>query len=91
VYGLFETAEFIRSLDGLPKGNSAFVRQKLSEYVYPQLRQQPQFGPNIKKLRGYVPATWRYRIGRYRIFYMIDEDDGTVLLLTIDHRKDAYK
>jgi len=59
--------------------------------VYPQIREEPHFGPNVKKLRGYDPDTWRYRVGRYRIFYTIDEDDNVVLLLTAAQRKDAYR
>lgn len=91
MYDIFETQEFIKSIERLPSKDAASLRQKLQGYVYPQLREQPHYGRNIKKLRAYTPDTWRYRIGRYRIFYMIDEDDQVVLLLTAEQHKDAYQ
>lgn len=51
----------------------------------------PYFGPNIRKLQGYVPPTGRYRIGPYRVFYMVDDNERIVFILTIDDRKDAYR
>ncbi|MEI8140350.1 MAG: type II toxin-antitoxin system RelE/ParE family toxin [bacterium] len=51
----------------------------------------PYFGPNIRKLQGYTPATWRYRTGPYRIFYSVDEAERIVVILTIDDRKDACR
>ena len=45
------------------------ISMKLTKYVYPQLRKNPFFGTNIKKLKGYDPATWRYRIGKFRVFF----------------------
>jgi mRNA interferase RelE/StbE len=90
MYLLFETSEFVDSIRRLPQKDAAFISRKLQEYVYPQLRQEPHFGPNIRKLKAYTPETWRYRIGRYRVFYIIDEKDTVVLLLTAEQRKDSY-
>ena len=86
---VFETEEFKKAL--IRFGPPRFLRNKLDTYVYPQLRQGPYFGPNIRKLQGYVPPTWRYRIGRYRVFYSLEERQRIVFILTIDDRKDAYK
>ena len=88
-FRIFETEEFKRALVRL--GPSRFLQKKLDAYVYPQLRQGPYFGPNIRKLQGYAPATWRYRIGPYRVFYSLDEEERIVFVLTIDDRKDAYR
>jgi mRNA interferase RelE/StbE len=41
----------------------AHREHKLRELVYRELRKRPQFGPNIKKLKGWQPETWRYRTG----------------------------
>lgn len=90
-YQIFETAEFSKRLEKLPKRDAAFVQKKLGEYVYPQLKEEPYFGNNIKKLRGYTPETWRYRIGRFRLFYCVDLDDAVIYILTIDQRKDVYR
>jgi len=90
-YRIFETGEFCKRLEKLPKRDVAFLQKKLSGYVYSQLKEEPFFGNNIKKLRGYTPDTWRYRIGRFRLFYSIDLDDDVIYILTIDQRKDAYR
>ena len=88
-FRIFETDEFKKALARL--GPPRFLPKKLETYVYPQLRQGPYFGPNIRKLQGYTPPTWRYRTGPYRIFYSVDEDEGIVFMLTIDDRKDAHR
>jgi len=88
-FRIFETEEFKRALTRL--GPPAFLPKKLAAYIYPQLRSGPYYGPNIRKLQGYEPATWRYRIGRYRLFYSVDADEKIVFMLTIDDRKDAYR
>jgi len=90
-FRVFETDEFLGRLQRLPSRDAALVRGKLSDYVYPQLKKAPCFGKNIKKLRRYDPDTWRYRIGRFRLFYSMDSEDGVIYMLTIDQRKDAYR
>ena len=88
-FRVFETEEFKKALARL--GPPRFLPKKLETYVYPQLRQGPYFGPNIRKLQGYAPDTWRYRVGPYRVFYSVDADERIVFVLTIDDRKDAYR
>jgi len=89
-YRLFETSVFIEDLEALDKSVREKLKEKLRSHVYHQLKSQPHFGPNIKKLRNWVPETWRYRVGSWRIFYEIDEKEKVVSLITIDPRKDAY-
>ena len=89
-FRIFETEEFLKKLKKLSARDAQFIRRKLDEYIYPQLRQEPFFSPNTRKLRGYSPDTWRYRIGRFRLFYGIDEEEDIVSILTIDLRRDAY-
>jgi len=91
MYNLFETDEYIKSINKLQKRDKALVHSKLRDYVYPQIKSEPHFGINIKKLKGYTPNTWRYRIGNFRVFYTIDEDDKLVLLLIVENRDKAYR
>jgi mRNA interferase RelE/StbE len=91
MYDLFETDEFLKCIDRLQKRDKALIQNKLKEYVYPQIKSEPHFGINIKKLKGYSPSTWRYRIGNYRIFYTIDDNDQLILLLVVENRDKAYK
>jgi len=43
-----------------------------------------------KNLRGFKDL-WRIRVGDYRIVYAIDDDDGTVSVTRIAHRKNVYE
>ena len=90
-YRIFETVEFQRNLGKLPGADREGIQRRLTDTVYPRLREQPFVGSSIRKLRGYTPDMWRYRIGRYRLFYTVEEADRTVCVLTIEARKDAYR
>ena len=64
---------------------------KIYNYVYPQLKNNPFFGHNIKKLKDEFEEVYRYRIGKIRLFYTIDISKKIVIIIDIDHRKDAYR
>lgn len=89
-YRIFETEQFLEDLTQDFKGQGERIRKKLLEFVYPQLRNNPYFGKNIKKLKNYKPDTWRYRISDYRFFYEISEKEHMVYMIAADSRKDSY-
>lgn len=89
-YRLFETEQFQKDLREIGRSGWSGIVEKLRKVVYPQLREHPHFGPNIRKLRGYEPDTWRYRIGAWRFFHELDEDEHIVLLIAAKHRSVAY-
>jgi len=89
-YRIFETEQFERDLRQIARSGHTRVVTKLSGFVYPQLREHPHFGPNIKKLRDFEPETWRYRIGSWRFFYEIDEAEQIVFMTAASHRSAAY-
>ena len=90
-YKIFETDEFLRKIRKFPRQDANFIQKKLNEYVYPQIKIEPFLGRNIKKLRDYDPPIWRYRIGKFRVFYFIDSKERIVYILSVDLRKDAYR
>jgi len=90
-YRIFETENFLNNLEQLSKSGLSKIRDKLFTYVYPQLKERPHYGPNIKKLKEWEPQTLRYKIGHYRFFYEIDEEEKVVYLTAADHRKEAYR
>ncbi len=90
-FKIFETDEFLKRLKKLSSRDTTFLRRKLDAFVYPQLRTDPFWGNNIKKLQGYTPETWRYRIGKFRVFYIVDQNEQVLYILTVDDRKDAYR
>ncbi|MFH1825405.1 MAG: type II toxin-antitoxin system RelE/ParE family toxin [Candidatus Firestonebacteria bacterium] len=89
-FKVFETNQFLEDLKQDFDGQQKMVKRKLITYVYPQLRQNPYFGKNIKKLINYIPETWRYRIGNYRFFYTIDDYKKIVFMISADTRQNAY-
>ncbi len=89
-YRIFETEQFQEDLSRLSRSGRPRIVEKLRSVVYPQLTRHPHFGPNVKKLRGFEPETWRFRIGAWRFFYEIDERRAVVLLTAAAHRSSAY-
>jgi len=87
-YKIAETDTFSR-INAKPEFKQ--LSQKLSNYVYPQLKENPFFGLNVKKLKGEYEGVYRYRVGSIRVFYIIDDSSRTVFLLDVQKRKDSYK
>jgi len=42
---------------------------------------------NRKKLRSNPLATWELRIGKYRVFYDVDEDERVVTVIAVGHKE----
>lgn len=63
---------------------------KIKMIVYPQLRENPFFGTNIKKLKGELEGYYRYRLGNYRLFYLVENNTVIVFIVDIKHRQSAY-
>lgn len=89
-YRIFETEQFQEDLRQLARGGRADIVRKLREVVYPQLAFHPHYGPHVRKLKGYNPDTWRYRIGSWRFFYEIDDEEKVIFLTAATHRGSAY-
>ncbi len=85
-FQIAETKEFQKTIKKL----DAKIYIKIKNIVYPQLRKNPFYGTNIKKLKGNYENVYRYRIGNYRLFYTINNDKVIVIITTISHRKNAY-
>ncbi|WP_457605993.1 type II toxin-antitoxin system RelE family toxin [Nitratifractor sp.] len=66
------------------------IYTKIVAIVYPQLRSNPYYGTNIKKLKGRFEGYYRYRLGDYRLFYLIEDDKVIVVVADIRHRQSAY-
>ncbi|MDC7228530.1 MAG: type II toxin-antitoxin system RelE/ParE family toxin [Spirochaetales bacterium] len=86
-YKIAETEQFQKKIK---KNKYKNLYKKITEYIYPLLRKNPYFGPNIKRLKGEYSGLYRYRIGKFRLFYEIDNDKIIVFIIDIEDRKDAY-
>ncbi|MFW6130715.1 MAG: type II toxin-antitoxin system RelE family toxin [Atribacterota bacterium] len=89
-FKIFETNQFMKDLEGDFSGQQTRIIKKLHYHVYPQIKANPYFGKNIKKLVNYKPETWRYRIGNYRFFYEIDDKEKIIYMIAADSRQNAY-
>lgn len=90
-YRLLETTPFRDALDELQPTDQARLTKKLLALAYPALQDEPRSGPWIKRLKGYHPETWRFRVGPWRIFYEIDEERKIVKMTALELRRDAYR
>jgi len=87
-FEIAETEIFCSKIEGTKYKK---IYKKIIDYIYPQLKLNPFFGNNIKKLKGKFEGIYRYRIGDYRLFYQIENDIVLIIILDIDDRKDAYR
>ncbi len=90
-FQVFETQGYLDNIEELLGQKQEAFYRKLKHYVYPQLRSQPYFGKNIKKLKACAYPTWRYRMGNMRLFYQINPKGNVVLMTAAMLRKDAYR
>lgn len=58
---------------------------------FQQLEQVPRSHPNIKALKGDYAGYYRYRIGDYRVIYLVDDGLVQVFVVAIAHRGEAYE
>jgi mRNA interferase RelE/StbE len=85
-FKIAETKEFKKNIKKIDKS----IYNKIKNIVYPQLRKNPFFGANIKKLKGEFDGVYRYRVGNYRLFYVIENDKVLVIVTSISHKQSAY-
>ena len=52
------------------------------------LQREPRSG---KPLKGELKGYWSYRVGVYRVIYMIEASDIVVYILRVQHRKEVYE
>lgn len=87
-YSIAESAGFQKSLQKNPGLSSLYRR--IRAIVYPALKREPHFGPNIKRLKGELSDFYRYGIGNYRLFYTIEETEVIVVVIDLRSRQDSY-
>ena len=91
MYRIFETNQFQKDLNKLDSSIRDKIYNKITDYIYPQIRNNPYYGKNIKKLKAWKPETWRYRLSDFRLFYEIDDEEGVVSIIAIEIRGKAYR
>ena len=82
-YALFITRSAQKELAKL----SSPVYERLKDSIY-KLSSNPH--PTSSKKLIARPG-WRVRVGKYRVIYEIDEQQKTITVLDIGHRRDVYR
>ena len=77
------TKSFKKEFRKLPKGIREIILKSLEKTVV-----TPYAG---KKLSGKLEGLWRYRAGKYRVIYMIDESESAIVFLDVGLRKSIYE
>jgi mRNA-degrading endonuclease RelE of RelBE toxin-antitoxin system len=66
----------------------AYERRIILENALASLRNHPESeSANQKKLQDNPIAPWEVRVGKYRIFYTIEQDDKVVVIVSIGHKE----
>jgi len=76
------TRGFTKEFDRLSKDAKERILEALEKVA-----EAPYIGT---KLRGKLEGLWRWRVGKYRIVYLIDEKHKKVVFLDVGLRKTIY-
>lgn len=82
-YSIFLTPRAARDYRKLPKE----VQERISQALE-KLRENPR-PHGCEKVKGF--DGWRIRIGDYHVIFKIDDENKTVTVTRIGHRKDVYE
>ena len=77
------TRSFTREFDKLPRN----VKERILEALG-KAAETPYAGT---KLRGKLEGLCRWRIGKYRVIYLIDDKEKAVVFLDVGLRKTIYE
>lgn len=74
------------------KSDLAYYTAFERKLVVTQIREQLTYEPSIetrnrKSLRDNPISTWELRIGKYRVFYEIDEASQSVRVVSVGHKE----
>ena len=82
-YKIFFKKSVEKDFKGIPKNDLAKILKRIET-----LAEDPR-PPGCDKLTG--QEKYRLRQGRYRILYSIQDDELTVWVVKVAHRKDIYR
>lgn len=67
---------------------TVFVRKTIASAMRTQLTYQPMIETRQrKKLRDNPVASWELRVGKYRVFYELDEIARKVIIIAVGHKE----
>jgi mRNA interferase RelE/StbE len=82
-YKFIFTRSFTKQFDKLPRTAKEQVLKGLEKAA-----SEPYAGT---KLQGKLAGLWRWRVGKYRVVYLIDLEENNIVFLDVGLRKSVYK
>jgi mRNA interferase RelE/StbE len=83
-YRVVFTDSFLQGFRSVPKPFARLIERKLTE-----LESDPRPGWS-KRLTGYRPPAWRFRVGGWRVIYEVDDAARAVTVLRVARRDQVY-
>jgi len=77
-----ETLEDLKKLD---RTTAKKIVAKVKNYL---IQDPVKLGTPLK---GNLKGLYRYRIGVYRVIYVIDQPEKKIIILNVNHRRKIYK
>jgi mRNA interferase RelE/StbE len=75
----------LEDLEKLDRQIAKRIKDKVKEHL---LRDPLKLGTPLK---GHLKGIYRYRVGSYRVIYIIDRTEHQVRIMGINHRKRVYR
>ena len=75
----------VKDLKRLDKGTSLRIIDKVKNHL---IKKPVKLS---KSLRGRFQGLFRYRVGDYRVIFVLDYEKGELLILAVSHRKNIYR
>jgi len=85
-YKVVFTKQVVKQLDRIPKEFRTVIVERLLA-----LKDFSSKFPNVKALKGEFSGFYRLRIGRFRAVFEVQNGIATIVVLTVDDRKDVYR
>ena len=84
-YNVLWHEDALKDLKGIGKSNSQRIIEKVEGYL---LKDPYNLG---KALTGHLKGFFRYRVGKYRTIYTVEEKKLAILILRVGKRDKVYQ
>ena len=87
MYTVKYSAHIIKELSKLDKATLRIIKNWITKHLVDTV--DPRL--HGKELKGNLKGVWRYRVGDYRIFAEIRDNELIIFLFEVAHRREVYK
>jgi mRNA interferase RelE/StbE len=87
IYKIKPSKDVLKNIKKLEKSQNNKIREFITLL---KLNPLPD-GYDIKKMSGKHPPQFRVRFGKFRLIYMIDNNEKIIYLLKLERREQVYK